>query len=285
MTKAHFLNLPPRFTGSRAVRALADLRPQNGQLNILSLRDLDFIDPFGLVLAAEYLRYLKLGLQHVGLYLPTQTRVLHYLRRSRFLEFAATMADIFPEHKLLQAPNQSEEWLLPLQPLRREEEVPDLVVRLYANLQELIRKGSSLSSAQASQLSSLLAEMCQNVTQHSQDLGLVVAQVYRNGQGGRVIQLAVGDLGIGLRGSLAKRYPVHEWDDQEVIRQAMARGVSAVPEEGRGLGLSLVYQKSSELGGNLWLRSGGALLHAHGGQDVYSEHGFFPGIQIAMEYR
>jgi len=285
MTRAHFLNLPPRFTGARAVRALEELRPQNGQLNILSLRDLDFIDPFGLVLAAEYLRYLKLGLQQVGLYLPTQTRVLHYLRRSRFLEFAATMADIFPEHKLVQAPEQSEEWLLPLQPLRREEEVPGLVVRLYSSLQELISKGSSLSTAQASQLSSLLAEMCQNVTQHSQDLGLVVAQVYRNQQGGRVIQLAVGDLGIGLRGSLAQRYPVHEWDDTEVIRQALARGVSSVPDEGRGLGLALVYQKSSELGGNLWLRSGGAMLHAHGGRDVYSEHGFFPGIQIAMEYR
>jgi CPA2 family monovalent cation:H+ antiporter-2 len=50
----------------------------------------------------------------------------------------------------------------------------------------------------------------------------------------------VGDLGIGLRGSLAKRYATSFWDDAEVIRQALAQGVSATGQAGRGLGLAQV---------------------------------------------
>lgn len=285
MTRPHFLNLPARMSGARAARALNDLRPRDGWYNVLSLRDLEFIDPFGLILTAEYLRYLRLGLQQVGLYLPQDTRALHYLRRSRFLEFAATLAEITPEHKLIHAPRLDEEWLLPMTPLRREEEVPNLVAQLYGNLIRLMERGSSLSAAQASQMSSLLAELCQNVTQHSQDLGLVAAQVYRSASGHRRIQLAVGDLGIGLRGSLSLRYPVHEWSDEDVVRQALSSGVSSVSEEGRGLGLSLVHRKTQELDGQLLLRSGGALYEVESQDSRFSELGFFPGIQISLTYR
>ena len=286
MARLVFLNIEGRFTGNTAARKLLRLRPEAGYLNVLSLKDLEFIDPFGLLLAAEYLRYLKFALKRTALYLPMDARVYHYLQRSRFLEFANSMADLMPERRASQVytRQQEEEWLLSMTPLKGEEEVPGLVAQLYQRLLNLIEHSEAITGSEAAQLSSLLAELCQNVTQHSQDLGLVAAQVYRAGQG-RFIQLAVADLGIGLRGSLAHRYPVDDWDDRELIKQAISQGVSSVIDTGRGLGLALVYRKTAELGGRMLLRSGSVLLESRAGVDTYYDTGYFPGTQISLEYR
>jgi len=211
--------------------------------------------------------------------------VLSYLRRSRFVEFASRLGQVLPEKKAFSSSPRDEEWLLPLMPLRREEEVPDLVTRLYTSLQQMMERSRIVEPGLAAHLSTLLAELCQNVTQHSQDLGLVIAQVYRLSEGGRVLQLAVGDLGIGLRGSLAKRYDTLKWSDEMVIRQALRHGVSSLSEEGRGLGLSQVYQKTTDLRGRMLLHSGSILLHSYAGTDEFYPNIYFPGTQVALEYR
>ncbi|MCL2497091.1 MAG: ATP-binding protein [Symbiobacteriaceae bacterium] len=283
----NYLNLPQRVTGGRATRILGEFRPQSGITNVLSFKDVRFIDPFGLIIAAEYLRYLVFAAEQVAIYLPQDGEVLRYLRRSRFVEFATQLGRVLPESKAFYPKHQDEDWLLPLTPLRSEEEVPGLVARLYSSLQKLMERSQIMAPGQAAQMSSLLAELCQNVTQHSFDLGLVAAQVYRTlGSQGekRTIQIAVGDLGIGLRGSLAKRYMTVEWSDAKVISQALAKGVSSVAQEGRGLGLALVYQKTSEFKGHILIRSGTALLESKAATDLFTQGAYFPGTQIALEF-
>ncbi|MCL2547698.1 MAG: hypothetical protein FWE76_00870 [Symbiobacteriaceae bacterium] len=286
----NYMTLPQRVTGRQAARALYRLKPRSGDLNILSFKEVRFIDPFGIIMAAEFLRYLFFASERVAIYLPLDTAALGYLRRSRFVEFAANLGQVLPESKAFYSSTREEEWLLPLTPLRHEGEIPDLVGRIFTALKSLFEKSRILEPVLANQLSTLLAELCQNVTQHSQDLGLVIAQVYRYhndrdaGEKGRFLQLAVGDLGIGLRGSLSKRYQTLDWDDAEVIRQALRQGVSSLSDEGRGLGLAQVYQKTALLKGSMLLHSGSSLLHSTGGGDEFSESAYFPGTQIALEY-
>jgi len=287
----NYLPLPQIVTGVRAARFVHQLKPKSGELNVLSFKDVRFIDPFGIIIAAQYLRYLIFASGRAAVYLPFDAAVLGYLRRSRFVEFASSLGLVLPESKSFSYERREEEWLLPLTPLRSEEEVPELVARLYGSLQNLLVNSGIMEPGMASQLSTMLAELCQNVTQHSQDLGLVIAQVYRDSRGTeqaatqRHLQIAVGDLGIGLRGSLAKRYQTADWDDQEVIRQALSQGVSSLDDEGRGLGLSQVYKKTAQMHGRMFLHSGDYLLHSRGHTDEFIHGAYFPGTQIALEYR
>jgi anti-sigma regulatory factor (Ser/Thr protein kinase) len=132
---------------------------------------------------------------------------------------------------------------------------------------------------------SALSELCSNVYQHSQDSnGVVTIQKYeRLSQNIVNIQVAIGDLGQGIRGSLETRYGILSNTATEYIKLAM-EGKSA-RETGRGgLGLRRVEQILSENQGYLFLRSHDASVYSHHkvGRSFTSEKHFFPGTQIAL---
>ena len=132
---------------------------------------------------------------------------------------------------------------------------------------------------------SALSELCSNIYQHSQDLnGIVTIQKYEKTSQNTVnIQIAVGDLGQGIKGSLEARYGILASTAEEYIRLAM-EGKSA-RETGRGgLGLRRVEQILGENQGYLFLRSHDASVYSHyqTGRTFTSEKQFFPGTQIAL---
>ncbi|MCE5196123.1 MAG: hypothetical protein LLG09_03200 [Negativicutes bacterium] len=280
----YFLNLPFTLTGETTARALARLQPQDGGGNVLSLRDLEFIDPFGLVLTLSYLRYLAMVVERVALYLPQNDQVLTYLQRSGFLGEAAKYASLVPSQRLHFLPSSGDEpWLIPLTVLRQEEDVAGLVMMMMKNMQRMLQNGEKSLSRDQLQICTLLSEVCQNVPQHSGDFGIVAAQSYRSKKtGGRSIHFAIADLGIGLRGSLSVRHPVRDWPDEAVIRYALQPGVSGTNETGRGLGLTQVVKALEHLNGVFYLRSGNGLYVQNQFRHVYYPCGFFPGVQVSL---
>ncbi len=279
----HFISLPRRLNVQSFDRFLSEFRLVDGVTNVLSLRELEFIDPYGLVGLFTLLRHSRRIAHRIALYLPRSTSVRHYLQRSNLLPLSMEIAEILPRdmHRLIA--DRQEEWLLQMTPVVQEDDVAEVVARVMDKVQEMLTKSLALSSRSLVKFCGALSELCQNIPQHSQDWGVVVVQTYRRADGERFVHLALGDLGIGLRGSLAQKYPVEQWSEVDVIKAAVTQGISRMADEGRGLGLAQVKATVQSLGGTLHIRSGVARVFIRGDEELHFTVPFFPGTQIAFE--
>ncbi|MGE5654748.1 MAG: ATP-binding protein [Bacillota bacterium] len=279
----HFLPLPKHLNVQSFDRFLQEFRLVDGVTNVLSLRDLEFVDPYGLIGLFTLLRHCRRIAHRVGLYLPRSGHVLSYLRRSNLVDLAEDIAEILPQHKRGTVDERQEEWLLQMTPVVQEDDVSEVVAEVMDRVQAMLSKSLAQSSRILVKFCGALSELCQNIPQHSQDWGVVVVQAYRRADGERFVRLALGDLGIGLRGSLAERYPVDQWSESDVIRAAFTAGISRMADEGRGLGLAQVKATVQEMGGTLHIRSGVARVFIRDADEFHFAVPFFPGTQIAFE--
>ena len=277
-----FLNLPFYLTGTDSIKALAQLKPKSYGDQCISLRDLEFIDPLGLILVLTYLRYYSLVLPKLFLYLPRNYQVRAYLLRSGFLQAAQEYAVFLPAQKPADLiARRDETWLIPLTRFSLEDDVPQLIKNFMTSMHRLMAADARELSQDQLYFCTLLSELCQNIPQHSEDEGFVAAQVYRRKEG-RQLHIALGDLGIGLRGSLSKKHDLMSKDEEEIIRYALTQGVSASKEVGRGLGLAQVIKSLQRFNGKFILRSGSGFLEESSKYGQFSQSSFFPGVQIAL---
>jgi hypothetical protein len=120
----------------------------------------------------------------------------------------------------------------------------------------------------------VLSELCANVHQHSgAQLGCVMIQKYEEGASGRtVVCVAVGDLGRGVRASLAARHGEIGREPLDYLHAAMAGWTSR--ESGRGgLGLQTVGEIAKGARGRLWLRSETAAVMSRGSGEPRGQQG------------
>jgi hypothetical protein len=136
-------------------------------------------------------------------------------------------------------------------------------------------------------LLNVLSELYANIYQHSTDsAGCVLIQKYHSVKRGRVtVRLAVGDLGIGVRASLASQHHDIGPAPLDYLYAAMNGRTSRDTSRG-GLGLRLVEQIVGREGGQLWLRSETAAILSHGPDSIQGRDklAYLPGTQIAVEF-
>jgi len=110
-------------------------------------------------------------------------------------------------------------------------------------------------------------ETVANAIEHSGSDAQVMAQVYRSDHGGRPphhndrVQVVVGDIGRGVLASF-QATGVHEpADELEAINIALEYLVTSIPDDpGRGQGLSTTMEQVVGLQGEMTVRSGDALV-------------------------
>ena len=136
-------------------------------------------------------------------------------------------------------------------------------------------------------LLTVLSELCANIYQHSEDrYGCVLIQKYESLTRGQVIvNLAVGDLGCGIRGSLVARHGEIGQEPLDYLYEAL-RGRTARHTGRGGLGLRRVEQIASSEGGHLWLRSETAAILSRGPGQAQGQRNLvsIPGTQVAVEF-
>jgi hypothetical protein len=134
----------------------------------------------------------------------------------------------------------------------------------------------------------VLSELCATIHQHSGDqLGCVMIQKYEEGSRGRpVVCLAVGDLGRGVRASLAARHGEIGREPLDYLRAAMDGRTSRTNDRG-GLGLRVVEGAAKAAEGRLWLRSetAGVMSRAFGEARGHRNLCHVPGTQVAVDLR
>jgi hypothetical protein len=125
-----------------------------------------------------------------------------------------------------------------------------------------------------------------NTLFHAHTSGSVVAaQVYDRHSDRARVDLAIGDVGIGIRASLQNsptRYDAP--DDSPAIELALREHVSATGDPARGVGLTAVWRDIRALRGTTLVRSGTAacVIHPKALPSHSRGRGSIPGTVVAL---
>jgi hypothetical protein len=227
-----------------------------------------------------------------GLVMPRDPAVVSYLERCGAREHLENLFVVAgrPREEEPRRAGAREPVLLEVTLVREAGDIHRTVARIKARADLLLVSRLGYSSLAADRFTVAMAEVCQNIVDHSGSPGLAAAQCYvpAGGGGAPEIRLAVADVGVGMRASLAPRYAAGfpgTWSDQAAVRLAFRPGVTRCDDPDRGLGLKAVAEMVRGWRGTLRLRSGTAALTLSAAE---AEPGpgsvltAFPGTQVSI---
>lgn len=254
--------------------------------NAVDLREIRFIDPYGMVGVLEAGRYFKSNQNEKTLLLPESQEVLKYLERMNFLKYAEKYFMLGTDIKGLSNKylrRSSSDVLLEITPIKKSDDIHYIVGKVRKRAHNILAKHLHYGEGAIHGFIVALSEICQNIVEHSGNIGFVGIQKYRFHKIDKnVVKIAVMDLGMGFRNSLRERVLVK--NDLDAIDKALFHAVSRYPDEGRGHGLAAVRRFVNDWNGKLSIRSGRAKLSIipkwSWGKKREMNLVFFPGAQI-----
>jgi anti-anti-sigma regulatory factor len=254
-------------TFERLVQQLTRLGPRRGGKITIDLADLRFIDPYGMVGLLILARFLRQRAFEPVVLLPRSDEVMKYLDRMDFSRHAQhlcalDLTTLWPEGQYGRNPHS--DVLLEITPIAVSEDIHRIVDRVRERAQTILSLNLHYAQAAIDGFVVALSEVCQNIPEHSQDVGYVAIQKYFYGRrlGKNLVKIAVMDLGVGFQASLAPKYAAHlaKWSDLVALRLAMFEGASRYDDPGRGQGLGAVRRFVERWHGKLTIRSGSARI-------------------------
>jgi hypothetical protein len=225
--------------------------------------------------------------------LPEDSDTVSYLTRMSFFEQAEEVFEISgPSRRRRGEPAGSSDVLLEITPVRSYDDVHDVVERVNERGQTILTTQLHYPKPQALQFTAMLSEVCQNIVDHAEGLGWVATQSYtwqKRLGGRRVVVIAVMDLGVGFRGSLASAHAsrfVDRWNDAMALEQAFMHGLNRFHDPHRGQGLQQIRKNAGRWGGRVSIRSGTARINEVPDWDdsppLEDDLPYFPGSQIGI---
>jgi anti-sigma regulatory factor (Ser/Thr protein kinase) len=245
----------------------------------LSLEEVMFIDPYGLVGLWCVLRYLKLQHSVVAVVPPKDPDLQGYLRRMNFPAETSPIA-VLDRNGGKGGSSGPSDVLLELTPIAHQADVEQVIRNMLGRVRRILERELGYGERDVTAFCTVLAEACTNICDHSEDRGVVAAQRYKQRGGNRYVVVGVADLGIGIRQSLASRYrQAARWSHIQAIINALHKEYSRHPD--RGLGLFMVSKIVGAYRGSLHIRSGNARLFLrHRARRLTASP--FPGTQLAI---
>jgi anti-sigma regulatory factor (Ser/Thr protein kinase) len=258
-------------------------------LNSLSidLRNLKFIDPYGMIGLIEIGEALRNSGDIKTLYLPPDGETIKYLERMDFFRYAPHIFRLEPLYVdiIKYRRRTHSDVLLEITPIEKSDDIHFIVGRVKSRADMILRRHLHYNEKVINGFIVALSEVCQNIIEHSGSKGYVGIQKYFfQNLGKNVVKIAVSDTGIGFKGSLSQRFSLK--DDLDAIEKALLEGASRYADEGRGHGLAAVRRFVKEWDGKLSIRSGTARLSIlpswSKGKEMERGLTFFPGSQISI---
>ena len=272
---------------------LARLASASGEpevtLDLQRMRDVSIASTAWLIAS---LRSLRQSGTRIAIVKPPDTSPAYFrLKWFRFFVLLEDL-DILPIGTLSETDREQsatgQKLLLPLATVQSNIDVQYVIASVMDNLQHSLDR-LQYGKKDIGNLSLIVSEACRNICDHAGDeaIGVFAAELMRDDPPKLMIGLA--DDGCGLRDSLLRAHADAEiWTDEEVIRQALTKGISGIVGEERGLGLSTIIAELSRYRGTLYLRSGRARLRRQIGPKGDIEEHFFtteveiPGTMLSM---
>ena len=256
--------------------------PRGAPLEV-DLREVAFIPPYGLVVLCLMGRYARTLCPQVRYLLPRSPQLRRYLGRMRFGEAVAGFAQLcgppLPAEPDRVRPDS--EALLELTRIEERVDVERVLEHIAARVETILAAELHYTPVEINRFKNVVAELCHNVLDHSLNWGYVAAQRYQDPRtGAKYAVIGVGDLGIGIKKSLAHRYDVGEWTHAQAILNSLKKNCSRDPS--RGLGLYIVEQICRRYGGNLQIKSGDTRVYIRGRRHFEHRSAFFPGTLLSI---
>jgi anti-anti-sigma regulatory factor len=254
-------------TFERLIRQLEGLDARAAGQIIIDLEKVRFVDPYGMVGLLALARFLRQRAFEPVLMLPRSEEVMKYLDRMDFSRHAERLCAIdlttlWPDGEYSRSTHS--DVLLEITPITGSEDIHYIVDRVRQRAQMILSQNLHYEQAAIDGFVVALSEVCQNIPEHSEDVGYVAIQKYFYGRrlGKNLVKIAVMDLGVGFQASLAPKYATQaaDWSDLMALRLAMFEGASRYDDPGRGQGLSAVRRFVERWQGKLMIRSGSARL-------------------------
>lgn len=284
----------------RLIAQMSGLPRDSGTVN-LDLGRVEFIDPFGMIGLLELGRYLAQQGHKLLLHLPLSMEVQRCLDRMEFFRYLSEFYIMYPPYRPLAArasltdrqarrPEPSDV-LLEITRIAQSDDIHAILGKVKDRALAILEAHLHYKKEAIQDFLVVLSALCQNILEHSQNIGLVGIQRYFDEKrlNKNIVKIAVMDLGIGFKGSLSPRLGSRygeQGSDITALEEALLKGTSRHPEAGRGQGLAAVTKFVQRWGSKLSIRSGTARLsllpdREHGRQH---ETGLpkFPGAQICI---
>ena len=272
-------SLDPAFAAAERV---------DGEMVVLDLSSVEFVEPAGLCGLAALLEFLVprsnlVGVRLVGHDVPA------YLERMNFFRIFGHRIETNVDLAALEERRRGNPGTLQeLVSFHSEEEIPGIINRISEILEN---KDYRLRERAA--ICATLSEICSNAVEHGHSpFGAYAAvQAYQHivsggrGRGEEVI-VAIADGGVGVRETLSKnpKYAEFTTTDNDALRHALKMGVSGTGEIGRGGGLAVVGQIAARAGGSLSLRSGSGRVTFYGDRTNSRNVPSFPGAFVRVSW-
>jgi sugar/nucleoside kinase (ribokinase family) len=284
------ITVPPTLDETAFDAIVEESRAAGEGRLLLDARHVRWADPFGMLgLLAFGQQALREGTRAL-LHAPDSAEVNSYLSRMAFFENAAELFEVHgaPAARRSGGPSNV---LLEITPIRSHQDVHHVIDHLQERAGTILTERLSFSRADSGTFSMVLSEVCQNIIEHAEDGGWVGIQTYNWARrlGRQVVQIAVMDLGVGFRGSLAKEHATRfgdQWSDATALEAAFLHHVTRFRDPGRGQGLRQIRRTVSRWKGKISIRSGTARFadvpEWDDAQRVQTDLAPFPGAQIQI---
>lgn len=248
----------------------------------IDLRSVEFTTPYAISTLAVQTEAAFLRGQRVRFLCPNNDATLRYLAVTGFLVNVRPYAALdAPENFVRMRPARSRETYLPLTRLEDNDDVDEALRTVRNFVRRLSREGDWFK-----RFRSLIVELCGNVFRHARiGSGYVIAQRYM-GEDGPFIELAIGDAGCGVIGSLSEKHPVlTTMEPGKALRKAVREQLSSSDNPHAGTGLSELLRTTTDQMGQLVLRSGRARVYTprHSNRlNARTHRRSLPGTQIMV---
>ena len=284
------LEVPPTLDERAFDALIADAAIGGGDRVLVDARHLRWADPYGIIGLLSLGRALGDSGVRPSLQFPQNPDVARYLGR---MGFASAAQEVYELHAAPRgrAPAESSRVLLEITPIRSNDDVHGVVDQVSERAGDILVEKLGYGRAAGAQFSIVLSEVCQNITEHAGSGGWVGIQSYnwQKRLGRNVVVIAVMDLGVGFRGSLAKEHAARfgdRWSDTTALEAAFIHGVTRFRDPGRGQGIKNIRKSVGRWGGKISIRSGTARIADVPEWDdappMESALPFLPGSQIRI---
>lgn len=252
----------------------------------IDLRNISFVDPFGMVGMLEIGELLQSQGIHKTIYLPNSEEVLKYLERMDFFQFSNDyfrLAPFKPQISGRYLRSSYSDVLLEITPIEKSDDIHFIVGKVKERAYTILTRHLNYDERVINDFIVALSEVCQNIIEHSENKGFVGIQKYHfQNMNKNVVKIAVMDIGMGFKKSLSERFTLE--NDFDAIDKALLHEASRYADEGRGHGLAAVRRFINQWNGKLSIRSGTAKLSILPnwirGKVRETNLTYFPGAQI-----
>jgi hypothetical protein len=246
----------------------------------LDLSGLGFVDPYGMAILCLLGRKLSQQFWDIDCVLPKNPDIESYLTRMGVFGLLKEGVLLSRKPEMGRAPVENES-LIEVCEISGRADVETALTRVESRVGSILEIELNYSVKEITWFKNVIAELCHNIVDHSGDRGYLVAQRYTNHKLGRKFaMIAVCDLGIGIRESLATRYDVSSWSHGKAITNAVKKTFSR--DTARGLGLYVVRTICDDCKGSLHIRSGDSRVYFRGNRSRVYPSGNFPGSQVSI---